>query len=177
MHAKQVADMLVTAGYSFASSSKKVVVVPMAYDYGEWDRGRQRLAAEIAMDHGAGSSTGRTVSHVADPASKKVRHRFLFCVLPQQAKLQHGLRTVLAVFPVVRKQVIIPPTLPPAHACMRTPMHAGIHTHFSVVRNQIPGASLVVVSTQRMPLPADLKREVQVLLTLPSGASAPPCWC
>tara|TARA_B110001452_G_scaffold154224_1_gene128324 strand:+ start:1107 stop:1625 length:519 start_codon:yes stop_codon:yes gene_type:complete len=127
MHAKQVADMLVTAGYSFASSSKKVVVVPMAYDYGEWDRGRQRLAAEIAMDHGAGSSTGRTVSHVADPASKKVRHRFLFCVLPQQAKLQHGLRTVLAVFPVVRKQVMIPPTLH-AHACMRTPMHAGILT-------------------------------------------------
>ena len=139
-HAEQVADMLVTAGFSFASSSKKVVVVPMAYDYGEWDRGRQRLAAESAMgqsaaNHGANANGyGRALQGSAlDPAmpvaSKKVRHRFLFCVLPQPAKLQHGLRTVLAVFPVLRKQ--------------------------------ISGATLVVVSTQRVPLPPDLKRELE----------------
>ena len=49
--------------------------------------------------------------------------------MPQQSKTQHGLRTVLAIFPVMRKQ--------------------------------IPSASLVVVSSDATPLPADIRKDLQ----------------
>ena len=59
-----------------------------------------------------------------------MRGRFLFCTMRQQSKTQHGLRTVLAIFPVMRKQ--------------------------------IPSASLVVVSSDATPLPADIRKDLQV---------------
>ena len=49
--------------------------------------------------------------------------------MPQQSKTQHGLRTVLAIFPVMRKQ--------------------------------IPSATLVVVASDAVGLPADIRRDLQ----------------
>jgi hypothetical protein len=94
-----------------------------------------------------------------------VRGRFLFCTMPQQSKTQHGLRTVLAIFPVMRKQATLP--LPPTPTPTLTPTLTLTLTltltraPSPMVSSQIPSATLVVVASDAAALPADIQKDLQ----------------
>ena len=109
-HAQELAEQLALHGQpsSAAHHGRLIEAMPMAYDGAEWERARAAFGGD---------------------GGKKVKGRFLFCSVPQHSKMQHGLRTVLAIFPVMRKQ--------------------------------IPSASLVVVATEQLSLPQDLRRDLQ----------------
>jgi hypothetical protein len=85
--------------------------------------------------------------------------------MPQQSKTQHGLRTVLAIFPVMRKQATLP--LPPTPTPTLTPTLTLTLTltltraPSPMVSSQIPSATLVVVASDAAALPADIQKDLQ----------------